>query len=58
MRWPNGGPPRLYAAIDNETGALEVFARLKERSNWLAHGTPWANYTLLTYVQKEKVTRE
>ena len=57
MRWPNGGPPRLYVLVINETAEILTFSRKQERTAWLVkqHATyPVEKYTFLTYVQEEK----
>jgi len=56
MRWPNGGPPRLYVLVINATGEIQAFDRKQKRTAWLVRRHPRAyqvdKYTFLTYQQQ------
>jgi hypothetical protein len=57
MRWPNGGPPKLYAIIVNKTGKVHAFERKEFRTEWMVKHHPTfivGDYVYLTYVQQEK----
>lgn len=53
MRWPNGGPPKLYVVVHNPTGHVQMFTRLRERQSDVK-SCPYepGEITLLTYVQE------
>lgn len=53
MRWPNGGPPKLYVVVDNTDGSLIVYDRLsKRRAQFRKKMEKDLDCTLLTYVQE------
>ena len=53
MRWPNGGPPKLYVVVDNHDGSLHVYDRLsKRRAVFLKRSEKILDCTLLTYIQE------
>ena len=68
MRWPNGGPPKLWVVVINSmdnvkvgmrdgVGSVVTFERRDARKAWLMkHYPTYSSHdvTLLEYVQKEK----
>jgi hypothetical protein len=68
MRWPNGGPPKLWVVIENvehrdpkkPDTTVHVFERHDARKAWLMKHYPTyssRDVTLLEYVQKAEIAK-